>query len=91
MNTPITILLADDHEIFRNGVTQLIDNEADLQVIATVDNGKEAVEKALALHPDLILMDIAMPELNGLEASEQILIAYPEAKILLFSLYDRDD
>ena len=73
INQPITILLADDHEIFRLGVKQFIDNEKDMQVIATADNGREAVEKAIALKPDVVLMDIAMPEMNVLEAAEELL------------------
>ncbi len=88
---PINILLADDHEIFRLGVKQFIDNEKDMQVIAMADNGKDALEKALSLQPDLILMDIAMPEMNGLEASKEILSKMPQAKILLISLYDLAD
>ncbi len=91
INQPITILLADDHEIFRLGVKQFIDNEKDMQVIATADNGKEAVEKAIALKPDVVLMDIAMPEMNGLEAAEELLSKMPTAKILLISLYDLAD
>ena len=61
MNQPINILLADDHEIFRLGVKQFIDSEKDMRVIDMADNGKEALEKAFVLKPDLILMDIAMP------------------------------
>ncbi|MGL5272238.1 MAG: response regulator [Phocaeicola sp.] len=91
MNNKITIVLADDHEIFRNGVKQLINNEPDMEVIATAENGKEAVEIALKMHPTLVLMDIAMPEMNGLEASLLILESAPTLPILLFSLYDRDD
>ena len=91
INQPITILLADDHEIFRLGVKQFIDNEKDMQVIATADNGKEAVERAIALKPDVVLMDIAMPEMNGLEAAEELLSKMPTAKILLISLYDLAD
>ena len=91
INQPITILLADDHEIFRLGVKQFIDNEKDMQVIATADNGREAVEKAIALKPDVVLMDIAMPEMNGLEAAEELLSKMPTAKILLISLYDLAD
>ncbi len=90
-NQPVNILLADDHEIFRLGVKQFIDNEKDMQVIETVDNGRTAVERTLALRPDLVLMDIAMPEMNGLEAAEEILAQMPTAKILLFSLYDLAD
>ena len=91
INQPITILLADDHEIFRLGVKQFIDNEKDMQVIATADNGREAVEKAIALKPDVVLMDIAMPEMNGLEAAEELLSKMPTTKILLISLYDLAD
>ena len=91
INQPITILLADDHEIFRLGVKQFIDNEKDMQVIATADNGREAVEKAIALKPDVVLMDIAMPEMNGLEAAEELLSKMTTAKILLISLYDLAD
>ncbi len=91
MNQPINILLADDHEIFRLGVKQFIDSEKDMRVIDMADNGKEALEKAFVLKPDLILMDIAMPEMNGLEAAEAILAKMPNAKILLISLYDLND
>ena len=91
MNQPINILLADDHEIFRLGVKQFIDNEKDMRVIDVADNGKEALDKAFILKPDLILMDIAMPEMNGLEAAEAILTKMPSAKILLISLYDLND
>lgn len=91
MTNRITILLADDHEIFRNGVKQLIDKEPDMEVIAMAENGKEAVEMALRMRPTLVLMDIAMPEMNGLEAAGQLLELMPALPILLFSLYDRDD
>lgn len=91
MNKQITILLADDHEIFRNGVEQLINNEPDLHVVATADNGAEAVEKALAIRPDIILMDIAMPVMNGLDASAQLIDREAQSRILLFSLYDDED
>ena len=79
MNQPINILLADDHEIFRLGVKQFIDNEKDMRVIDVADNGKEALDKAFILKPDLILMDIAMPEMNGLESAEAILTNMPSA------------
>lgn len=91
MTNVITIVLADDHEIFRNGVKQLIDKEPDMEVIATAENGKEAVELALRMRPTLVLMDIAMPVMNGLEASAQLIESLPALPVLLFSLYDRDD
>lgn len=87
----ITILLADDHEIFRNGVEQLINNENDICVIATVDNGAEAIDKAEELQPDVILMDIAMPIMNGLEAAKYLIESGIRSRILLFSLYDDND
>lgn len=91
INQKISILLADDHEIFRNGVQQLINNEADMHVVDTVDNGEEAIRKAKEWSPDLILMDISMPRMTGLEAAARLINDGVHSKILLFSLYDRDD
>lgn len=91
MNNKITILLADDHEIFRNGVEQLINNEKDMCVITTADNGAEAVEKGIKLQPDIILMDIAMPVMNGLDAARELIESGISSRILLFSLYDDND
>lgn len=91
MKNKITILLADDHEIFRNGVEQLINNENDMCIIATADNGLETVEKAVSLQPDVILMDIAMPDMNGLEAAKQLIKIGVPSRILLFSLYNNND
>lgn len=91
MNNKITILLADDHEIFRNGVEQLINNEKDMCVIATADNGAEAVEKGIRLQPHIILMDIAMPVMNGLDAAQELVESGISSRILLFSLYDDND
>lgn len=91
MNNKITILLADDHEIFRNGVEQLINNEKDMCVIAKADNGAEAVEKGIRLQPDIILMDIAMPVMNGLDAAWELIESGISSRILLFSLYDDND
>ncbi|MCD7973032.1 MAG: response regulator transcription factor [Candidatus Azobacteroides sp.] len=87
----ITILLADDHEIFRNGVEHLINNKPDMVVEATATNGMEAVKKAEELHPDIILMDISMPVMNGLEAAEKLIGMNCSSRIILFSLYDTDE
>lgn len=87
----INIFLVDDHEIFRNGVKQLINNEADLQVIGEASSGEDALQMLPAAKPDVIVMDIGMPGINGLETSKALLKNNPEAKILFFSLYDRED
>ncbi|GAB6012066.1 response regulator [Viscerimonas tarda] len=87
----ISILLADDHEIFRNGVEYLINNEPDMDVIATAINGWEALQKGIELQPDIILMDISMPVMTGLEAAAKLKEEGVKSDIIFFSLYDRDD
>jgi DNA-binding NarL/FixJ family response regulator len=68
----IRILLADDHEIMREGLRSLLEKQRDMQVIAEAQDGRDAVEKALELRPDVVVMDITMPELNGIEATRRI-------------------
>jgi len=85
---PITILLADDHTIVREGLRTLLQREPGIQVIAEAENGRQAVERATQLRPDVVLMDIAMPLLNGLEATRQILHANPSAKVLILSAHN---
>ncbi|MDR1381996.1 MAG: response regulator transcription factor [Tannerella sp.] len=87
----ITILLVDDHEIFRNGVEFLINKEPDMSVIDTAENGLEAIKKVRELKPDIILMDISMPVMSGLEAAEKLNEQTNDSKIIFFSLYDRED
>ena len=84
-------MLVDDHEIFRHGVKQLIDNEPDMEVVAQASNGYEAVVKYSQYNPDIILMDISMPQYTGLDASEELFRKNSNVKILFLSLYDRDD
>ena len=83
----ITILLADDHEIFREGIHALLDKEPDLEVVGGADNGKETVRLAKELRPDVIVMDITMPDLNGIEATHQIKKKVPDARILCLSMH----
>lgn len=87
---PITILLADDHTIVREGLRALLKLEADFEIVGEADNGREAVELAGRLRPDIIVMDIAMPLLNGLEATRQILQTTPSTKVLILSAYSDD-
>lgn len=87
---PIKILLAEDHAIVREGLRALMKMEPDLQVIGEAENGRQAVALTLQLLPDVVVMDIAMPILNGLEATRQILRAAPTIKILILSAHGDD-
>jgi DNA-binding NarL/FixJ family response regulator len=86
MNT-IRLLLVDDHAIVRAGLRALLDSAGDVQVIAEAENGQQAVEAAARLRPDVVLMDIGMPRLNGMEASRQIAHEVPTTKVLVLSSY----
>lgn len=86
----ITVLLAEDHAIVREGLSALLKREADLQVIGEAENGRQAVALAAQLHPDVIVMDIAMPHLNGMEATRQILHDAPQSKVIILSAHSDD-
>ncbi|WP_395733251.1 response regulator [Prosthecobacter sp.] len=87
---PITVLLAEDHMIVREGLRALLKLETDIEVIGEAENGRQAVELARKLCPDLVVMDIAMPSLNGMEATRQILQAQPGIKVLILSAHSDD-
>src|SRR5947209_17639249 len=87
---PITILLAEDHAIVRQGLCALLNAGGLFKIIGEARTGREAVEMAAALRPDVIVMDIAMPVLNGLEATRQILGADPAARVLILSAHSDD-
>ena len=87
----ITVLLAEDHAIVRQGLCALLNADGHFQMVGEARTGREAVEMARALRPDVILMDIAMPVLNGLEATRQILSADPTAKVLVLSAHSDDE
>lgn len=84
------ILLVDDHEMVRDGLRMLIDAQPDLTVVGEADNGRAAVSLARQLQPDVVVMDVAMPELNGLKATEQLRELYPSLKILTLTRYADD-
>ena len=86
----LTVLLAEDHMIVREGLRALLHLEPDIEVVGEAENGRQAVDLALSLSPSVVVMDIAMPLLNGLEASRQILRASPEAKVLILSAHSDD-
>jgi two-component system response regulator NreC len=81
------IIIADDHEIVRNGLRSLIEKEDGTEVVAEADNGREAVRLALQLAPDVVIMDIAMPDMNGIEATRQIITALPGTKVIALSMH----
>ena len=81
------VLLADDHAIMREGLRALLAGTHDITVIEEVENGREAVRRAQELNPDIVLMDVAMPELNGIEAAQLIHDKCPNTRIILLSMY----
>jgi NarL family two-component system response regulator LiaR len=85
-----TILLADDHVLVRQGTRELLEREDDLLVVGEAGDGEEAVELAASLHPDVIIMDIAMPKMSGIEATRQIKSVQPDTAVLILSAYDDD-
>ncbi len=91
MSRKIKVLLADDHRIVREGIRALLEKSEKLEVIAEAENGREAVQLAKELYPDVILMDIAMPQLNGLEATLQIKRDCPEIKILALTIHEDEE
>src|ERR1051326_2846194 len=86
----ITVLLAEDHMIVREGFRKLLESEKDIEVIGEAQTGRQAVELANKLRPDVIVMDIAMPLLNGLQATRQILKAVTGAKVIILSAHSDD-
>jgi len=87
----ITVLIVDDHEIVRKGIRTLLDTEPGIEVMSEASNGREAVQKALNMKPDVILMDLVMPELGGIEAIRQITEKEPDARILVLTSFSTDD
>lgn len=88
----IRLLIADDHAIVRSGLSMLIGSQSDMEVIATAADGKEAVDKALELRPDIVLMDLSMPPgENGLSATSRLKEAAPEIDILVLTMHDDEE
>jgi DNA-binding NarL/FixJ family response regulator len=87
----IRLLLADDHTLMRQGLRAILDKEADIRIVAEAQDGREVVRKAIGLKPDVVLMDISMPRLTGIEATERIRNELPTTQVVALSMHDVDE
>ena len=83
----ITILLADDHSMVRQGFRRILESQPDMEIVGEAGNGREAVEQAVLLTPDVVVMDVAMPELNGIEATRRLMESTPRTRVLALSMH----
>ncbi len=90
MPDPVRIMIADDHTIVRQGLARMLNDQPDLSVVGEAMNGRMAVDKALELRPDIVIMDIAMPQMNGIEAAKRIRRSLPKTKIVILSMYSHE-
>jgi DNA-binding NarL/FixJ family response regulator len=86
----ITVMCVDDHPLVRKGIASILATEASLKLVGEAGNGREAVEKFREVHPDVVLMDLRMPDMDGIEATKQIRQIQPDAKIIALTSYDGD-
>ena len=87
----IRVFLTDDHTLFREGIKAILKDELSIEIVGEADNGRQAVALARQLHPDIVLMDIAMPDLGGFEATHRILRADPKTKVLILTMYEEEE
>src|SRR5438067_782422 len=88
--TLIRVLCADDHSLVRKGIASILANESDIRLVAEASNGREAVEQYRLHRPDVTLMDLRMPELDGVDAAREILREFPQANVIALTSYDGD-
>jgi len=86
----IRILIADDHRLFREGLARMLNDTPELTVVASVSNGQEAIARAAETQPDVILMDVNMPVLDGVEAARQLRASLPQAQLLMLTVSERE-
>jgi DNA-binding NarL/FixJ family response regulator len=91
MEAPIHVLIVDDHAVVRKGLRALLMTEDDIQVVGEASNGIEALKQAGTLHPDVILMDLMMPQMDGIDATRQITAQYPQTRVLVLTSFAGDD
>jgi DNA-binding NarL/FixJ family response regulator len=90
-DNPINVLIADDHPVVREGLAAMLSREPDIHVVGEARDGQEAVERADALRPDIVLMDLQMPRLGGVEAIKQIRASHPDIQLIVLTTYGDDD
>lgn len=91
MTDRIRVLLANDHTIVREGLTSLLREQRDITIVGTADNGREAVDTARRTFPDVVVMDIAMPNMNGIEATRQLSRLLPQTKVIVLTMYAEEE
>lgn len=91
MPTRLRVLIADDHPLFRDGLRAMFESEPDIELVGEAATGQEAVELASHLLPDVALMDIQLPDLNGIEATRRMLAASPKTRVLVVTMFEDDD
>src|SRR5947209_12893625 len=89
--TKIHILLADDHTILRAGLKMMLNAQPDMEVVGEASEGRQAITESLRLQPDIVLMDITMPDMNGIEATRQIKKVQPGVKVLILTMHENDE
>jgi len=88
---PITVFVADDHPVMHEGLTHLLHAHEDIRVVGVASNGRDAVRQVSQLHPNVLIADIAMPEINGIEATRQIRERWPETRVVILSMHSTPD
>jgi DNA-binding NarL/FixJ family response regulator len=91
MTDPIRVVLADDHQFFRDGVRLVLDATPDVEVVAEAANGEQAIAAIEATVPDVVVMDVTMPGINGIEATRRVLHTRPDLNVLVLTMHEDDD
>jgi two-component system response regulator NreC len=91
MKNRITVLLCDDHTLFRDGIKEILKDHPSIHIVAEASNGREAVEVAERIRPDVALLDVAMPDLNGFEAASRVLRGSPRTKVVILTMYEEEE
>jgi DNA-binding NarL/FixJ family response regulator len=90
-DAPIRVLLVDDDDLMRAGLRAVLSSDASVEVVGEADNGRAAVQRARAVRPDLVLMDVRMPDLDGIAATREVLATSPEVKVVILTTFEQDD